>query len=154
RQDLVHQPPTTFDELVNLSKQFQSENRYGYLWQGKQYEGLVTVYLETLWGFGGDWIDATTREVFLDRPEARQALGFLRGTIGTISPESVTTYTEEETRLLFQNGRSVFLRNWPYVWTLMERTLRKENRVGMTPVVHAPGHPSASALGGWGFAIS
>lgn len=154
RKDLVHQPPTTFDELVALSKQFQSGNRYGYLWQGKQYEGLVTVYLETLWGFGGDWIDADSRQVFLDSPEARQALDFLRGAIGTISPESVTTYTEEETRLLFQNGRSVFLRNWPYVWTLMEKTLRKEDRVGMTPVVHAPGHASAAALGGWGFAIS
>jgi multiple sugar transport system substrate-binding protein len=24
----------------------------------------------------------------------------------------------------------------------------------MAPVIHAPGHPSAAALGGWGFAIS
>jgi multiple sugar transport system substrate-binding protein len=115
----------------------------------------VAVYLEILWGFGGDWIDAQKREVLLDRPEALQALQFLKRTIGTISPSAVTTYIEEDTRNLFQNGRSVFLRNWPYVWTLMKESfLRSKDRVGMTPVVHAPGRESAATLGGWGFAIS
>jgi len=154
RKDLVPQPPATFDQLADLSERLKTQDRYGFLWQGKQYEGLVTVYLETLWGFGGDWIDGETRRVFLDSPEALEALEFLRKAIGTISPPAVTTYAEEETRLLFQNDRSVFLRNWPYVWTLLEQTLRKDGRAGVAPVVHAPGHSSASTLGGWGFAIS
>jgi len=155
RKDLVPQPPQTFDDLVLLSKQHMTNDRAGWLWQGKQYEGLVTVYLEILWGFGGDWINAETREVLIDRPEALQALEFLKETIDTISPPAVTTYAEEETRSLFQNGRSVFLRNWPYVWTLMkESPLRVENRVGVAPMVRAPGRDSAATLGGWGFAIS
>jgi len=155
RKDLVPRPPQTFDDLVLLSKQHMTNDRAGWLWQGKQYEGLVTVYLEILWGFGGDWINAETREVLIDRPEALQALEFLQGTINTISPPAVTTYAEEETRSLFQNGRSVFLRNWPYVWTLMkESPLRVENRVGVAPMVRAPGRDSAATLGGWGFAIS
>jgi trehalose/maltose transport system substrate-binding protein len=154
RKDLVAQPPETFADLVRLSKQFQSGERSGFLWQGKQYEGLLAVYLEMLWGFGGDWIDAQTREVLLDRPEALHALEFLRNTIGTISPPAVTTYMEEDTRVLFQNGRSVFLRNWPYVWRLLEQSPQRTARFGMAPVVHAPGHASAATLGGWGFAIS
>jgi multiple sugar transport system substrate-binding protein len=155
RKDLVRRPPDTFDELDQLSSEFRSPERWGFLWQGKQYEGLVTVFLEMLWGYGGDWIDAETREVVLDRPEALQALEFLKRSIGTISPPAVTTYIEEDTRNLFQNGRAVFLRNWPYVWTLMrESPLRTEDRVGMAPVVHAPGRERASTLGGWGFAIS
>jgi multiple sugar transport system substrate-binding protein len=154
RKDLVSQPPETFDDLVRLSERFQSSDRYGFLWQGKQYEGLVTVYLEVLWGFGGDWIDGQTRQVLLDRPEALQALEFLRATIGTISPQAVTTYMEEDTRILFQNGRGIFLRNWPYVWTLLEQARREDARFAMTPVVHAPGHSSAATLGGWGFAVS
>lgn len=155
RKDLVAQPPVTFDDLMRKATEFKTADRSGFLWQGKQFEGLVTVYLEVLWGFGGDWIDAETREVLLDRPEAVRALEFLKSTIGTISPQAVTTYAEEETRNLFQNGRSVFLRNWPYVWTLLaESSLRREDRVGMTPLVHAPGHKSAATLGGWGFAIS
>jgi multiple sugar transport system substrate-binding protein len=155
RKDLVSTPPATFDDLERLSRELKTEDRWGFLWQGKQYEGLVTVFLEVLWGFGGDWINAETREVLLDRPEALQALEFLMRTIGTISPPAVTTYIEEDTRNLFQNGRSVFLRNWPYVWRLMkDNPLRLEDRVGMAPVVHAPGHQSSGTLGGWGFAIS
>jgi multiple sugar transport system substrate-binding protein len=155
RKDLVPTPPTTFDELERLANRFKTADRWGFLWQGKQYEGLVTVYLECLWGYGGDWIDPETREVFLDRPEALSALDFLRRSIGMISPPAVTTYIEEDTRLLFENGRSMFLLNWPYVWTLMKNSpLRLQDRVGVAPVVHAPGHPSAAALGGWGFAIS
>jgi len=155
RKDLVHSPPETFDELEQLSRAFQSRDRSGFLWQGKQYEGLVTVFLEILWGYGGDWIDPETREVSIDQPEALRALDFLRRSLGTISPRAVTTYAEEDTRTLFQNGRAVFLRNWPYVWTAMAQSpLRKEGRVGMAPVVHAPGQRSAATLGGWGFAIS
>ena len=155
RKDIVADPPETFDELVKLSSEFQTEDRWGFLWQGKQYEGLVTVFLEVLWGYGGEWIDAETREVLVDRPEGVQAVEYLRKTMGTISPPAVTTYIEEDTRNLFQNGRAVFLRNWPYVWTLMKDSpLRTENRVGVAPAVHGPGRAPAATLGGWGFAIS
>lgn len=155
RKDLVSSPPATFEELESLSKMFATPDRTGFLWQGKQYEGLVTVFLEILWGFGGDWIDASTHQVLLDRPEGLQALRFLKKTIGTISPSAVTTYTEEDSRTLFQNGRSVFLRNWPYVWRLLtESSAQMDGKVGMAPMVHAPGFKSAATLGGWGFSIS
>ena len=88
-------------------------------------------------------------------PAAVRAIEFLKGTIGTISPPAVTTYTEEETRNIFQNGRAVFLRNWPYVWTLLQNggdPIRE--KVGVTTMVHAQGHASAASLGGWGFGIS
>jgi multiple sugar transport system substrate-binding protein len=155
RKDLVPVPPLTFDELVERSSEFQTKERWGFLWQGKQYEGLITVFLEVLWGFGGDWIDRETRQVYLDKPEAVDALRFLKGTIGTISPPGVTGYIEEDTRLLFQNGRAVFLRNWPYVWTLMQRSdAPVKEQVDYTSMAHAPGRSSAATLGGWGFAIS
>ena len=155
RKDLVEKPPETFEELFQLSTALKTPDRWGFLWQGKQYEGLVTVFLEVLWGYGGEWIDPETREVKLDSPEAVQAIRFLRRTVGTVSPPAVTTYAEEDTRNIFQNGRAVFLRNWPYVWTLMQRsesTLR--DNVGMVPMVHAPGQVSAATLGGWGFGVS
>ena len=155
RKDLVSHAPETFDDLERLANQFRNSDRTGFLWQGKQYEGLVTVFLEILWGYGGDWIDAQSREVLLDRPEAVQALEFLTRTVGTISPPAVTTYIEEDTRILFQNGHAVFLRNWPYVWTMMAQSpMRSDGLAAMAPMVHAPGHQSAATLGGWGYAIS
>ena len=155
RKDLVEKPPETFAELFEVAAALKTPDRWGFLWQGKQYEGLVTVFLEVLWGYGGDWIDAETREVKLDSPEAVEALRFLRSTVGTVSPLAVTTYTEEDTRNIFQNGRAVFLRNWPYVWTLMQRSDSPlKNSVGIAPMVHAPGQASVATLGGWGFGIS
>ena len=154
RSDLVQRPPQTFQDLLNAASQFQSGDRVGYVWQGKQYEGLVTNYLEVLWGYGGEWI-TSDRRVLLDSPPAIEALRFLQSSIGTIAPRGVITYTEEETRNLFQNGRSVFLRNWFYVWPLANQPDSKvKGSVAFVPMVHGPeGMPSAT-LGGWGFAVS
>ena len=155
RKDLVAVPPKTFDELLRQCGDFQSGERWGFLWQGKQYEGLITVFLEVLWGHGGDWIDPVTRRVHLDETEALEALRFLKNTIGTISPPGVTGYIEEDTRILFQGGRAVFLRNWPYVWAMMKQSgAAASGHIAFTPMVHTPGHSSAATLGGWGFAIS
>jgi multiple sugar transport system substrate-binding protein len=108
-----------------------------------------------LWGYGGEWIDAETRQVHIDSPEAVRAIDFLKQTVGGISPPGVTTYIEEDTRAIFQNGRSVFLRNWPYVWTLMRRNDPAiAERVAFKPMVHGEGQSSAATLGGWGFGIS
>jgi multiple sugar transport system substrate-binding protein len=155
RKDLVPHPPRTFEELVAQARKHQTKDRWGFLWQGKQYEGLVTVFLEVLWGFGGEWIDDRTRQVLLDRPEAIEALSFLKDTIGDISPRGVTTYMEEDTRLLFQNGRAVFMRNWPYVWSLLQQNSPSmAERVAFTSMVGTSGNPGAATLGGWGYAVS
>lgn len=154
RSDLVVRPPQTFHDLAATAAEFQSADRAGYLWQGKQYEGLVTNYLEILWGYGGDWI-STDGQVLLDRPEALQALQFLKSAVGTISPPGVSTYAEEETRTLFQDGRGVFLRNWLYVEALVDRPESKVNgKVGFVPMVATPGGTRSATLGGWGFAVS
>jgi multiple sugar transport system substrate-binding protein len=155
RKDLVRKPPETFAELIRVADSLKGAERWGFLWQGKQYEGLVTVFLEVLWGYGGEWIDAERRAVRLESREAVQAVEFLKGTLGTVSPPATTTYVEEDTRNIFQNGRAVFLRNWPYVWTLIQKsTWELRDQVGMIAMVHAPGRESAATLGGWGFAIS
>jgi len=154
RSDLVKDPPTSFDDLMKTAAAFTNDERWGYVWQGKQYEGLVTNYLEILWGYGGEWITAD-RQVLLDSPQALDALLFLKSTIGAISPPGVTTYIEDDTRNLFQNGRSVFLRNWLYVARLVDLSESKvKGRVAFAPMPHAADASSAASLGGWGFAIS
>lgn len=152
RSDLVRRPIETFQDLVSAATEFQTAERAGYLWQGKQYEGLVTNYLEVLWGYGGEWISNDGR-VLLDSPAALEALRFMKSNIGIISPRGVTTYAEEETRNLFQRGRGVFLRNWFYVWTLLPGSDVK-GKVAFRPMVHGPAGKSTATLGGWGFAIS
>jgi multiple sugar transport system substrate-binding protein len=154
RSDLVRRAPETFQDLVDAASELGNADRTGYVWQGKQYEGLITNYLEVLWGYGGEWI-TPDRRVLLDSKEALEALEFLKSSVGTISPAGVTTYTEEETRNLFQNGRSVFMRNWFYVWSLVNQPdSQLKRKVAFVPMVHSRAGASAATLGGWGFAVS
>lgn len=160
RTDLLSEigadPPDTFEELIEISQRLQQENlaQWGYLWQGRQYEGLSAMFTEILEGHGGFWIDPNSQEVGLDKPEAIAAVQFLRDTISNkISPPGVTTYAEEETRRLFESGNSAFLRNWPYVYSLASNSQIGGN-FAIKPMVHAPGKNSGACLGGWGFGIA
>ncbi|HEY9769997.1 MAG TPA: ABC transporter substrate-binding protein [Coleofasciculaceae cyanobacterium] len=160
RQDLLEQagyePPETFDELLKISQDLQQQKLadWGYVWQGKQYEGSAAMFVEILQGSGGFWVNPDTLEVGLDRPEAIAAVEFLRETIArNISPPGVTTYAEEETRLLFQNGKVVFLRNWPYVYSLAAESAIA-GKYNIKPMVHAVGQDSGATLGGWGLGIA
>lgn len=155
RRDLIgDKPPATFEEFVELARAHSEPGRrWGFVWQGKQYEGLVCNFLEILGGFGGFWINPETQEVGLERPEAVRALEFLRDAVGTISPPGVTTYAEEESRLLFENDGAVFLRNWPYVLRLGARDAAFSERVGIAPMPSLPGVDPVSTFGGAGFAV-
>ena len=161
RQDLLEQagyeePPETFEELLTVSKDLQQQGLtdWGYVWQGKQYEGLAAMFVEILQGNGAYWVNPETSEVGLDEPEAIAAVEFLREAIAeNVSPPGVTTYAEEETRLLFQNGKAAFLRNWPYVYSLaLDSNIA--GKYSIKPMVRAPGKSSGATLGGWGLGIS
>nr|WP_250889282.1 ABC transporter substrate-binding protein [Planktothrix agardhii] len=160
RTDLLEKaglkPPKTFQDLLTTSQTLQNQNlaQWGYVWQGKQYEGLAAMFTEILQGYGGFWVNPETQAIGLDAPESIEAVNFLRQTIKQgISPPGVTTYAEEETRRLFESGNTVFLRNWPYVYALAANS-PIAGKYGIQPMVHLPGKQSGACLGGWGFGIS
>ena len=162
RKDILEQagvePPETFEQMVNISQNLQKQGKatWGYLWQGKQYEGVSAMFVEVLEGFGGFWANPQTFEIGLDKPEAIKAVEFLKSTIASgISPPGVTTYGEEETRILFQSGKTIFLRNWPYVWKLANVEGSKiKGKIAIKPMLHAAGKKGGSCLGGWGWGIA
>jgi multiple sugar transport system substrate-binding protein len=146
--------PTTVDELAASARRvLDGEVRpdlHGFLWQGKQYEGLVCAVLEMLRGLGGDVLDDSGR-VVLDSPVSIRALERVRALIETdrVTPPIVTTLDEEASRILFQRGNAVFLRNWPYAQSLFEAA---ESPVrGKVTVASVPGGvmtgPPAGYLG-------
>ena len=161
RKDLLDQagfkPPETFTELMQISQALQKSGdvTWGYVWQGRQYEGAAAMFVEVLAGSGGFWIDPKTKAVGLDRPEAVRAVEFLLNTIQTgVSPRGVVTYQEEETRRLFQSGNVAFLRNWPYAWPLANAADSPiRGKIAIKPMVHAVGSESAACQGGWGWEL-
>ena len=162
RKDLLGaaglKPPETFTELLQISQTLQKSKAvpWGYVWQGRQYEGAAAMFVEVLVGSGGFWIDPQTKAVGLDRPESVQAVQFLLDTIQTgISPPGVVTYQEEEARRLFQSGAAAFVRNWPYAWPLANaEDSPVRGKIAIKPMVHALGQESAACQGGWGWGIA
>ena len=162
REDLLEQagydrPPQTFQELLEMSQQIQSQGLadWGYIWQGRQYEGLVAMFQEILAGYGGFWMDQDTQEIGLDQPPALEAVKFLQTMIQEgISPPEVRSYNEDASFNRFAEGDTVFLRNWPYIQPRLEQTDTLRSRVKIAPMVHASGRTSSPCKGGWGFGIS
>lgn len=161
RKDLLEEkgynPPKTWDEFVKIAKALQlPPNLWGFVFEGKQYEGLVCNFLEILWSFGGEIFDERGNLV-LNSPHGIEALKFMYELIYTyrISPPGITTYEEEEARHIFQEGRAVFCRNWPYMWLLgQSQDSPIKGKIGIIPLPHKEGEKSSACLGGWGFGIS
>lgn len=126
----------------------------GYLWQGLQSEALLCNVYEAIWGHGGATMHGA--RILLDTPEARAALGYLRAlTTCGISPASVASMAEEESRRVFQSGGAVFLRNWPYAWAEAESPGSPvRGRVGLSALPTVDGAIGRGALGGFQIALN
>lgn len=167
RKDLLEkhgaQPPSTWDELASIAKDIQDKERsagnermWGYVYQAKAYEGLTCNALEWVASFGGGTILDKDGNITVDNPQAAAALRWAASTVGTISPEGVLNYAEEESRGVFQSGNAVFMRNWPYAWALAQApdsAIRDKVGVAVLPS-HEQGGPHAATLGGWQLAVS
>jgi multiple sugar transport system substrate-binding protein len=163
RTDLVPNEPKTLEEMVADAQAAMSRRggqRYGIVWQGARYEGLITGFVEYLGAFGGRIID-DKGEVVVNRPEAVRALEFMRDELYKtgVAPLDVLTWHEEETRFAFQNGNAVFMRNWPYAVAAMSDTAQSKvaGKFAVSPMPAsgaAPGGHSTATLGGAQLAIN
>ena len=151
--------PQTWEELTQSAAKVQAGERakgakdfHGFVFQAKAYEGLTCNALEWVGGHGGGTVVNSEGEITIRNAQAAKALNLAASWIGTISPTGVLNYEEEEARGVFQNANALFMRNWPYAWSLLQKndSLVKGN-VG---VAKLPGTPSAAALGGWQLGVS
>jgi len=161
RKDLLQEygfyPPQTWDELVKTAKVITAKEKdlYGFIWQGKQYEGLVCNVLEYFWGNGGNVLQ--DGKVVIKSTENGEALKFIHDLIFKyrVSPELVLTSIEEPTRHIFGNGKALFMRNWPYAWNIFNKEGSPvRGKVGVSVLPYFKGHRTASTLGGWQLGIN
>ncbi len=159
RTDLFDGPPHSLVEMGQAARRARDAGatRFGLVWQGARYEGLVTVFLEHLGAFGGAIIDAQGR-VVVDEPEAIRALTFMCDAVKAdgFVPPSALTWQEEQVRFAFQNGDAAFMRNWPYAWALLQDGSRSrvENRFAVAPFPAGEDGRPTSALGGAQLAVN
>ena len=84
-----------------------------------------------------------------------QALETAAGWVGTISPQGVTGFQEEDARNAFQNGNAAFMRNWPYAYSLGQAEDSSiAGNFGISTLPAAEGQEPAATLGGWQLSVS
>ena len=167
RKDLLEkygkEVPKTWAELKETAKTIQDGERaagqadmWGYVWQGNAYEGLTCNALEWIKSYGGGQIVDPDGTITVNNPQAVAALDEAKSWIGTISPEGVLAHKEEDARGVWQTGNAVFMRNWPYAYTLSggdDSAVKGKFDVAPLPAGTAEGG-SAATLGGWNVAVS
>jgi multiple sugar transport system substrate-binding protein len=155
RKDLVPEAPKTWDEMMDMCSIAKENNIGCYAGQFKQYEGLTVNASEAINSAGGSVLGDDGKPN-LTTPEAEEGLNNLIDAFknGNIPAEAIT-YQEEESRRAFQEGKLLFLRNWPYVYNLAttEGSSQVKDVLGMAALPGKDG-PGASSLGGHNAAIS
>ena len=166
RKDLLDkykQPvPTTWDQLASEAKIVQDGERaagnkdmWGFVFQGNAYEGLTCDALEWVKSFGGGQIVEPDGTISINNPKAVAAITAAASWVNTISPPGVLAYQEEESRGVWQTGNAVFMRNWPYAYSLGNSADSKvKGLFGIAPLPSGPGGTPAATLGGWNIAVS
>ncbi len=155
--------PDTWQALTSVARRVQAAEReagnpkmWGYVWQGRAYEGLTCNALEWVASHGGGTLIDTDGRITIDNPHAARGLAMAAEWVGTVSPPGTLNYGEEEARGVFQSGNAVFMRNWPYAWALSQAEdspVRGKVAVAPLPKGGVNGIP-ASTFGGWQLAVS
>jgi trehalose/maltose transport system substrate-binding protein len=166
RKDLLEKygfkaPPATWEELASMAAKIMEGERkagndafQGFVFQGAAYEGLTCNALEWQASEGGGEIVSADGQVSLNTEGARRAFERARGWIGTIAPQGVLTYKEEESRTIFQQGNAAFMRNWPYAYSLAAAADSPIKDKFAVTVLPSGSKRSAATLGGWGIGVS
>ncbi len=152
--------PKTWEELTSTVKMILAKENnpklQGFVFQGSSYEGLTCNALEWIKSYGGGQIVEPDGRISINNKNAIAALNLAKTWAGTISPKGVLAYKEEESRGVWQTGNAIFMRNWPYAYSLGNA---KDSAVkGKFAVTTLPSgttlDASAATLGGWNLGVS
>ena len=165
RSDLLEEyglaVPETWNDLAAAAKAIQDGERakgvsdfHGFVFQGAAYEGLTCDALEWVKSHGGGQIIEADGTISINNPNAAEALNKAASWIGSISPEGVLGYKEEESRGVWQTGKAAFMRNWPYAYALSNAEDSAVKDAFAVAPLPSGGAGSAATLGGWNLAVS
>ncbi|MGW4758573.1 ABC transporter substrate-binding protein [Streptomyces chartreusis] len=149
-------PPRTWAELEKQAKTVAPKYGLdGYAGQFLPYEGLTVNAAEAVYSAGGSILGDEGERVTVNSMAARDGIDFLaRGVREGWIPKQALTYKEEESKQAFQDGRLLFLRNWPYAYVGASAAGSPvAGKIGAVPLP-GPDGPGTSVLGGSNLAVS
>lgn len=147
----------SWEELIQLKKDYFSTTQNFYLFAAKSYEGLICSFIELLISQNENLFNKDV--IRLDTPEARKALNLLVDLVHTyrLTPAVVVNFDEYQTYLYAVENDAVFLRGWPgflqqYPQVVGDTT--KFRFFEMAALPHLQGAKPLSVYGGWNLMIS
>ncbi|WP_207205409.1 ABC transporter substrate-binding protein [Microbacterium protaetiae] len=152
--------PTTWEQLVSDAKKVQAAGdvKYGYVFQGADYEGATCNYMEFLADAGGTVLNDDQTASTLDSDAAVKALTFEQSLVTDgIAPKASSTYQETQAMNAFVAGDALFLRNWDYAYGQSQGSGSKVvGKVGVAPMPTFAGQPTPgySNIGGWNLYVN
>lgn len=154
----ITEVPTTYDGWIDVFEQLPEDSGidYAFSYQGGQSESMVCNWVEFLWSFGGDVLDADGNPV-ANSAENIAATQLMKDYIGTYAAEGTTTYAETESQQIFQEGKSLTCRTWSGTWNTFNDAEQSNvaGNVGMTVLpVQTEGDTAHSCLGGLDLVIN
>jgi multiple sugar transport system substrate-binding protein len=165
RQDLlaaagIAAPPKTWDEMKSACEKIlalpEAAGMSCYTGQFDKNEALTVNFSEAVASAGGSVVDAEGKPT-VDTPEANEGLNLLvDGFKEGLFPSDAITYLEEQGRRAFQDGKVVFLRNWPFLYSSLSATDGSSQVAGKFGITSIPGTDGTgvSTLGGRNLAVS
>ncbi|MEZ4640541.1 MAG: ABC transporter substrate-binding protein [Caldilineaceae bacterium] len=155
-------PPATWADLEEMATTIQDGERgegnrdfWGFVWQGNAYEGLTCDALEWIKSNDGGTIVSTDGEISIFNPQAIEIVDQAAGWVGTISPDGVIGFAEEDARNVWQAGNAAFMRNWPYAYSLGNADgSAVAGLFDVSPLPAGASGAGAATLGGWQLAVS
>ncbi len=155
--------PSTWQEMTETAQIVMDGERaegnddmWGFVFQGAAYEGLTCNAQEWINSFGGGRIVELDGSIEINNPQAAEALTLAARWVGSIAPEGVLDYKEEDARGVFQSGNAVFMRNWNYAYALAagEDSPVRDSFAVTTLPTGGEGMSSSATLGGWHLGVS
>lgn len=153
-------PPSTYMELVSMAQDIMNQSNKdlnGYIWQGGATEGLTIMWLNWLWGMGGT-VQGDNGNLVVNSEKGVQALQHAVDLIykHKITPEATASSGTDGNRQTFQQGKTIFMRNWPYAYALFQDKTPVTDKFAVATMPKAEGHKNAknSCIGGWSLFIN
>ncbi|CAL9283370.1 Trehalose-binding lipoprotein LpqY [Streptomyces sp. SudanB66_2053] len=157
RRDLVPKPPTTWAEMLDMSRDLARQGKPHYVEiQGAQYEGLTVWFNSLINSAGGTILNPSATEPSLGPPAVRAASIMRDLARSPAADPSLPNQMEDQNRLAMESGVAAFEINYPFVYPSMKSnnpTLFKNFRWAVYPRVDAD-RPSRPTIGGIDLAVS
>lgn len=157
RRDLVPKPPTTWAEMLDVSRGLARQGKPHYVEiQGAQYEGLTVWFNSLVNSAGGSILNPSATEPSLGPPAVRAASIMRDLARSPAADPSLPNQMEDQNRLAMESGVAAFEINYPFVYPSMKSnnpTLFKDFHWAVYPRVDAD-RPSRPTVGGIDLAVS